>query len=482
MSHATQSPVLVLPRDYQAQMISDARQALKRHRRVLVQAPTGAGKTVIAAFIIAGVMSRGLVAWFICHRQELVDGTSATLGRKFGIRHGIIAAGYPFNLAELVQVCSIDTLKARLAVLTPPRLAIIDEAHHSGAAGWAMVIAWLHAGGTLIIGLSATPLRNDGRGLDEHFDVLIPGPSVAWLMAHGHLARYQAYIPGGGMTVPKRTAGEFAPADIERAQDKAKLTGDTIAHWLKHADGLRTVGFAYSLEFSRHMVDRFNAAGIPAAHLDGGTPKDERRRTIEAFSTGGILVLWNRFLFGEGFDLAAIAQRDVTVDCVIDNAPTTSLALAMQRWGRCLRPGDVEEKIILDHAGNIRLHGFPEDEREWSLQGLGGGGANGFQGQPPVDCPQCFRQWRRPLPERCGCGHVFEAPPQEFKPMTVNGAELVAANDEVKANVRAARLREQQDAKSLDELVNIARKRGYTNPMVWASNVWGGRRYKRKAA
>ena len=474
----------VLLRDYQEEMISGARRALKVHRRVLLQAPTGAGKTVLAAFMISESVARGRSAWFICHRAELVEGTSKTLA-KFGIPHGFIAAGVPRAPGLLTQVCSIDTLKARLSSLEAPRLAVIDEAHHAGAEGWAAVIAWLHANGTIIVGLSATPKRPDGRGLDGQFDDMVMGPSVAWLMERGHLARYAAYIPGGGMDMGgvRKHAGDFSGADIDRKTDKGKLVGDCITHWRKLAGGLRSVGFGYSLPFSRWMAEQFTAAGIPAAHLDGETPGDERRRIIQGYASGEILVLWNRFLFGEGFDLAAIAQRDVTIDCVIDNAPTVSLPLAMQRWGRCLRPSDqVVEKVILDHAGNTRRHGFPEDEREWSLEGEAKGASKRDGPPPPVDCPGCFRQLRRPLPDRCPtCGHQLDLA-REWRPKDVIDAELKKATEAEKRAVRYNLLREQSDAKSLAELVNLGRKRGHRDPITWAGQIWRARKRKHEPA
>ena len=115
-------------RDYQADMIGRIRQALKRSNRVLAQAPTGAGKTVLASYMVGQTTAKGQAAWFICHRAELVEGTSKTF-HKFGQAHGLIAAGHPMNLAALAQVCSIQTLVNRLEHLKPPRLAIVDECH-----------------------------------------------------------------------------------------------------------------------------------------------------------------------------------------------------------------------------------------------------------------------------------------------------------------------------------------------------------------
>lgn len=462
-------------RDYQDELISRLRDALRRSKRVLLQAPTGAGKTVLASYMIHGTKDKSQAAWFICHRAELVEGTSKTFS-KFGIHHGIIAGGFPTNLTQLVQVCSIDTLKNRLEQLTAPRVAIIDEAHHCGAEGWAAVVEWLHKNGTIIIGLSATPQRLDGQGLDAHFDDIVLGPAVAWLIENGHLSNYRIFAPPPPPELKARGKDDGRGAQA-KVLDKPKLTGDVVQHWLKHAKGMRTVGFACNVQHSLHMVEAFNAAGIPAAHLDGGTPKGERKRIIQDFAAGRILVLWNVALFGEGFDLAAIAQTDVTIDCVILNRKTQSISLFLQMVGRALRPYPGKLAIILDHAGNTQMHGFPDDEREWALEGKGKGGcgANDNAPPPPVTCTGCFNQIRRPLPPRCPhCNRQLEA--EGAKQIEVADGELHEVTEAEKRATRARLKQEQAECETLGELVNLGRKRGYKQPVKWANHVFGARR------
>lgn len=463
-------------RDYQDELISNLRASLRRSKRVLVQAPTGAGKTVLASYMIEGTRGRSQAAWFICHRAELVEGTSKTF-TKFGIHHGIIAGGFPQHLQQLVQVCSIDTLKNRLATLQAPRLAIIDEAHHCSAAGWALVVEWLHSHGTIVIGLSATPQRLDGQGLDAHFDEMVPGPAVAWLIENGHLARYKIFAPSTpDMKGVRKQMGDYARGETAERMDKPKLIGDTIGHWRKLADGLRTVAFAVNRAHSLHIVEQFNAAGIPFAHLDGDTPKRERAATIQRYAAGEIIGLSNVGLFGEGFDLSAIAQRDVTIDAVLDCAPTMSLSAYMQRGGRMLRPYPDKVGVYLDHAGNSARHGFFDDEREWTLEGKQKGkAANDNAPPPPLTCDGCFNQIKRPTPAECPhCGKRLMA---EAKPIEVGEGDLHEVTEAEKKATRQRLKAEQAEAKTLDELVNLARKRGYKSPMKWAQHVHGNRRH-----
>lgn len=470
----------VILRDYQDDVIVRARTAMRQKRRVLIQAPTGAGKTALASYMTDETQARGKLVYFVCHRAELLAQTSATF-RKFGISHSFIAAGLPYNPALRVQICSIDTLKNRTHIVPEPDLCIWDECHHIVAAGWAAVMnGW---GRAYHIGLSATPIRTDGKGLDDLFDDMVIGPAVAWLIEQGHLSAYQAFIPAGGMDVGgvHTRMGDFVGKEIEAKIDRPKLVGDIIQHWRKHAGQLLSIAFAPSLDFSMYMVDQFNAAGIPAAHLDGGTDKGERKKIIQQFADGEIRVLWNRFLFGEGLDLAAIAQKDVTIDCVIDAAPTQSVALALQRWGRALRPGEDKTAILLDHAGNMLRHGFPDDDREWSLEGqeksAKGGGSSV---QPPIICGDCYNAIKRPAPPCCPhCGKPLKA---EVKPLEVADGELVAANDNEKAKVRAQLRKEENDAKDLGELVALAQRRGYKNPMHWAQRKYGGSKWRQKLA
>lgn len=467
-------------RDYQSQIIDSARRALSRVKRVLIQAPTGAGKTALATFMASQTAQKGGGVWFICHRAELVLQTSLTF-RKFGMGHAFIAAGYPMNLGELVQVCSIDTLKGRLAMLTPPKLAIIDEAHHANAAGWAAVIQWLVSGGAFVIGLSATPRRLDGQGLGDHFDEMVLGPAVGWLIQHGHLSPYEAFIPDiPDMKGVRKHMGDYSKKETAEKQDTPKLTGNIITHWRKHAEGLRTVGFGVNVAHSQHLAESFRMAGIPAAHLDGGTDKGERKRIIQQYASGDIRVLFNVSLFGEGFDLSAIAQTDVTIDSVIDAAPTQSLSLAMQRWGRALRPAPGKTAILLDHAGNMMRHGFPDDDREWTLDGEARCQAANDNGPPPpVICKGCFNAIRRPLPPKCPhCGKSLQA---EAKEIEVAEGELKSADEAAKAAVRAKLKREEQEAKTIDDLAAVYAKRGVANPIGRAVAEFGNRRFKRRA-
>lgn len=472
-------PAILQLRDYQENVVADLRASLRAHRRVLLQLPTGAGKTAVASFITRESIGRGKRVVFNCHRAELVEQTSLTW-RKFGIDHGFVIAGRP-SAPALATICSIDTLKRRLLTTPEPDIAIWDECHHLGASGWRAVMEhWKRA---RHIGLSATPWRLDGSGLGHQFDAMVEGPTTAWLIEHGYLSQYEIFAPDPpDMEGVRRVRGDYANAEASKRMDVPKRIGDILVHWRRYANGMRSVAFAVNRADSQIIVERFNSAGVAAAHLDGDTPKDERARIIREFAAGNILVLSNVALFGEGFDLAAIAQSDVTIDCLIDAAPTQSLSSVLQRWGRVLRPKPYPA-VILDHAGNSNRHGFPDDKREWSLadrERSGSGAGKGRAGPPPPYNCKCFRQLRRPLPPLCpSCGATI-AP--EIKPVEEGDGELRRLTAEDKAAVRRLRRAEENAATTLSELFDLASRRGYSNPSAWAFKKWSNSRWRKRIA
>lgn len=455
-------------RAYQDELIHQVRVKLRTKRRVLLQLPTGGGKTVVGGKMIENAAGKGHRCFFTVHRRELIDQTVATFD-EVGIRHGVIAAGRAWQMLERVQVCSIDTLKHRLDVIkqAPPKFIMIDEAHHVGAAGWkAVATAFPDA---FVVGLSATPERLDGKGLDDIFEDIVIGPSTGQLINDGFLCDYRAFAP----TAPDLSGvhtkmGDFVKSEASAAMDKPTITGDAITHYNRLASGQSAVCFCASIEHSQHVALQFRQAGIMAWHLDGTTPYGERSEAIRAFRNGEIRVLTNVDLFGEGFDLPSLTASILL-------RPTKSLALYLQQVGRCLRPHPGKKRaLILDHAGNIARHGLPDEERQWSLTGR----AKKKKGGAPLDarqCPKCFAL-HRPAPICPECGHVYGTQSREID--QVDG-ELKEINVKASRQQTAA---EQAAAKSIEELTELGRKRGYRNPDAWAAHVFTARmaseRYK----
>ena len=451
-----------LLRPYQDDLIASARGLLRQHDSVLIQAPTGAGKTALSAFMLDSASRRKRRGWFVCHRAELVEQTALTFD-KVGIQYGIIAAGYPLNPLNPVQICSIDTLKGRIGRYQPPDLVVWDECHHTAAAGWKRVKEAYRA--AKHVGLSATPERLDGKGLDELFDAMVPGPSVQWLIGQGFLSKYRAFAPPGPSMAGVHTRmGDFVRGENEAAMDKPTITGDAIKHYMRYARGKSAVAFCVSVKHSQHVAAEFRAAGVVAAHLDGAMDRSERKRIVQAFRRGDIQVLTNVDLFGEGFDLPSLEVSIIL-------RPTQSLSLYLQQVGRCLRPAPGKEyALILDHAGNIARHGLPDDDREWSLQGRKKKPKTAEKSALAMrQCPKCYAS-HRPMPVCPECRHVYAVVARE--PEQVDG-------DLIEVDLDAARRRriiENRAADSISSLIAMGESRGYKKPAIWAAHYQRSRK------
>lgn len=375
---------MVTLRPYQSALIAQTRDAMRRGvRRILITAPTGSGKTNLTAHMLASAANRGRRSWFCVHRRELLEQSVETFITAADIHTGIIAAAFPATPLAPVHVCSVPSLARRINQLAPPDLIVWDEAHHVASKTWADIASAFPR--ATHIGLTATPQRLDGQGLKPWFDELIQGPSTADLIAQGWLAPYRFYAPGLGPSLDgvHRQAGDFNRKELNERMEVSTVVGDCVSHYLGHCDvGSRALVFAWSLESSRRLAQQFSDHQIPAAHVDGETPRAERQASMRAFRDGRVKVLCNVDLFGEGLDVPA-------VDAVFLLRPTASLGLYLQQVGRGLRPAAGKSFVrIFDHVNNWQRHGLPDDARAWSLDGRAGKASKSEQ--LAKRCAQCF--------------------------------------------------------------------------------------------
>jgi DNA repair protein RadD len=346
-------------RPYQSTAILEARDALRIHRRVLIVAPTGAGKTTIAAEIIRRAVERGGRVWFLAHRAELITQASARLD-QFGINHGVIMAQHWRDRPhERVQVASVQTLVNR-DVDVPPTLIIIDEAHRATAASYQTVID--NSGSPKVIGLTATPIRGDGKGLASMFDAMVQCPPIRSLMDDSYLVPARAFagkrVDLAGVEI---RGSDYDPTQLNDAMNKPHLIGDVVKEWRRLANGRPTMVFAAGIKHSRTIVDHFLDAGVMAAHLDGETPKQERESILKRLADGRLTVVSNAMVLTEGVDVPVVS-------CVVLARPTKSKGLYLQMAGRGLRtaPGKTD-CLILDHGNCTMEHGLVHRDQNWQL-------------------------------------------------------------------------------------------------------------------
>jgi len=431
-------------------------------KSILLQSPTGSGKTLLTAFMLKTAAERRMRAWFVVHRRELVK-QSIRAFSQIELPYGVISAGWWEDRKRPIQIASIQSLIRRYQKYEAPNLIVWDEAHHLGAKSWQELHALYPT--AYHVGLTATPCRLDGKGLSGFFKEMLNGPSVAWLIDHGFLSKYRIFAPSSPSVEGIHTRmGDFNKNELNVVLDKPTITGDAISHYQRLAPNKRAVVFCVSIEHSKHVVAQFMAAGINAQHVDGETQTEVRDDAIRRFTNGDIKVLSNVELFGEGFDVPGI-------EAAILLRPTQSLGLYLQQVGRALRPSSGKsEAIILDHAGNCQRHGFPDEERVWSLEGgavarsTGGAGVTGVK-----VCEKCFAAQFSGTPVCKFCGFVFEVRPREVEHRE---GELEELDPKI---ARIQKAREQAGAKDLAGLIALGKSRGYKSPAAWARYVWEAR-------
>jgi DNA repair protein RadD len=328
-------------------------------RRILVVAPTGSGKTVIAAHMIEAWHARGKRILVVAHRKELLDQFDVHL-RGRGITPGLMRAEDERADPNCpVQLASIATLVRR--ELPEADVVFVDESHRVPGDSYGRTLAAYPA--ATVLGLTATPCRLDGKPLREFFDTIIEVARYSELIESGAILAPVVYAPRRGVDLSgvRRVAGEYHEGQLETAMRRPHVIGDVVAEWKEHARGRSTVVFAVGIAHSRELCAAFQAEGVAAVHIDGGTSEMDRALALLDLEAGKTQVLCNVGVLCEGWD-------QPRVKCCVMARPTLSLTLHMQCVGRILRPWGEQCPVVLDHAGNTERHGLPHEDREWSLE------------------------------------------------------------------------------------------------------------------
>lgn len=465
----------ITPFPDQFDLINGVRNSMRRYKSVLMQSATGTGKTVMASYMMQQAHGKGSRCIFVVPRRELLRQTAKTLD-GYRIPYGCIAAGYTDNPFARIRLATSGTLARRLDTIAPPNILFVDECHFGGG-DIDRIIKWAKDGGAWVIGLSATPWKLSGKGLGDWFDDMVQGPQIRWLIDNKRLSDYRLFAPNRpDLSKIKTTAGDYNKGQLDDMMTADRvLIGNAVKHYREHAMGRLNVAFGTSVKHAEIIAQSFRDAGIPAAHVSGAMDDDEIARRVKAFARRELLVLSNCELLTFGFDLAAAANMDVTVEAMSDLRPTKSLSLQMQKWGRVLRMKDYHA-MIFDHAGNSDpdLHGLPDSDRQWSLNGRESNGRKGQKTEPTRQCETCYFV-HRPSPCCPNCGFVYPIKSREVE--EIEGELMEVSRDQQKQAAKEMRMA-QGMAKTYSELVAHFVLKGSKNPHYQAKMIMDARKRK----
>ena len=349
--------------DYQEDMKERIEKALRLHRSVMAQMPTGTGKTYLLTAVIDSFVSNNPMekVWIVAHRRELVSQIDETV-RKF---HSYSASNTP-SLLSSVKAISIQWLMRHYdEIEEEPGMIVIDEAHHALAKTYKEM--WERFPKAKFLGLTATPCRLNGKGFTDLFDVLVQSWGVPEFISKGRLATYDfVSIKSDGVTqrlidsLQKRGAdGDYQNKEMDMLLNKKPSIERLYRSLEEYGKDRKGIVYAINISHAQKITKLYQEHGVKAIAIDSKTPAAERQQDIEAFKKGDIQVLVNVDIFSEGFDCP-------DVEFVQLARPTLSLAKYLQMVGRGLRVAKGKKNcVIIDNVGLYRVFGLPSQVWNW---------------------------------------------------------------------------------------------------------------------
>ena len=350
--------------DYQEDMKERIEKALRLHRSVMAQMPTGTGKTYLLTAVIDSFVSNNPKekVWIVAHRRELVSQIDETV-RKFHSH----SASNTSSLLSSVKAMSIQWLMRHYdEIEEEPGMIVIDEAHHALAKTYKEM--WERFPKAKFLGLTATPCRLNGKGFTDLFDVLVQSWGVPEFISKGRLATYDfVSIKSDGVTqrlidsLQKRGAdGDYQNKEMDMLLNKKPSIERLYRSLEEYGKDRKGIVYAINISHAQKITKLYQEHGVKAIAIDSKTPAAERQQDIEAFKKGDIQVLVNVDIFSEGFDCP-------DVEFVQLARPTLSLAKYLQMVGRGLRVAKGKKNcVIIDNVGLYRVFGLPSQVWNWN--------------------------------------------------------------------------------------------------------------------
>lgn len=496
------APAIISLRDYQKGVVREVSDHYQSGlKAVLLQMPTGAGKTRTAAYIVRVYAKTNRQVLWLVHREELLLQAAMTFA-EYGIPHRLVCAASSERAIKVqehkefgrslvdntstVVVASIQTIVRRLDSLSwlQPEQIVADECHLSLAATWRKVLAkWADA---RLLGLTATPWRLDKQSFARAdgglYDAIVLGPQPADLIDWGNLADYRLFQPPVQFSLLDKIGmkgGDYDTKELEKEFSNV-VYGDVVGHYRKYSHGKPAIAFCPTVKIAEETAQAFREAGYRAICLDGNTDDIIRRTSLQQLGRGELDVVTSVSILVEGTDVpfatTAILLRK-----------TQSLSLYLQAVGRVLRAHpDKPFAIILDCVGVSDMHGWPDDYREWALNGTvkrrkKRNAANDDGPDELIrECPECYAK-HEPKPKCPVCGHVYTAK-ERPRPKVID-ADLVEADrrarreeqERIRQEQMAKQRQEQAQADTVEELMaRLGYSRGRAEAVVKAREEKAG--------
>lgn len=412
----------------------------------------GGGKSCIAAEMAKLSVNKGNEVLFLLHRIELKEQIEETF-KWWGVDMNHCTVGM------------VQSISRRLDKITPPDFIITDEGHHGLSNTYIKI--YNHFSNAKKLFLSATPRRTSGEGLGDVSDDIIEGVPTKWLIENKYLAPYEYYssvlIDCEKLKIKK---GDYEQNSVMEEIDKKAIYGSVIDGYNRFCKGKKAIAFCASIEHSKKVADSFNQIGIKAEHLDGTTPKDERKAIMDRFRSGETRILCNYEIISEGLSV------DDCEACLLLR-PTQSLILFIQSSMRCMRYKEGKTAIILDFVGNYTRHSLPDDDREWKLTYEKKARSSNSEKSVAIrQCLKCYKVYKGSSPTCPYCGNNNGKTREQIK------QEEKAELERIKRVEKFKRKNEVYQCKTMAELITYAREHVYKNPGYWASMILNSRKKK----
>lgn len=410
-------------RDYQEEAVVELRKEMKKgNKKIVLCAPTGAGKTIMFCYMTQNAINNGKKVMIITDRIELISQAGGSL-EKFGLKPIEIKAGRDLKSFNGVLYTGMaQTLKRRLLkqeyaeMFYDLDLIIFDECHKQI---FTSLFEYINPK-TFVIGATATPHRESNQAsLDDFYDSIVEVSTISGLINKKFLAKPDSYGVKVDLKGVKTKAGDYDTKTMGDKYDEIKLYHGVYDNYMRVTPNKKAIIFSPNVASSQTLVEDFKSKGLPIEHIDGETPKSERRRILSWYLSTPNAMISNVGILNAGFDCPDI-------EVVILYRATKSLPLFLQMCGRGSRTTDEKDSFtILDFGNNIKRHGFWQQDRVWSLAR-----AEKKQGEAPVkDCPECFAMLPAKVMECTYCGHEFTPSEKEQDEKVIAELQKLSYND-----------------------------------------------------